>query len=131
MLTKKHFGTVKQGKFIADDPCAFKLSFCILEDKPVTVTVAKTSKKRSSNQNRYYWGVVAKLVAEATGYTTDEAHDALRWQFLKKVADGMPDTVKSTKELTTAEFEDYMTEIRQWASVALSCYIPEPNEVEY
>jgi len=35
---------------------------------------------------------------------------------------------KSTAELTTKEFEEYTTSIRQWASQELGVYIPTPNE---
>lgn len=130
-MNKKHLGTTKRGKFVPDDPRTFKLAFCMLEGKRTCVTVSKETKRRSTQQSRYYWGVVCRLVGEVTGYTTDEAHDALRWQFLKQHRDGMPPTVRSTTSLTTAEFEEYMTSIRQWASTELGCWIPEPNEVEY
>ena len=130
-MKAKHFGTVTKGKFKPDNAQAFKLAFCVLEGKRVEVTVSKESKRRSTDQNSYYWGIVVKLVAELLGYTLDEAHSALKWLFLRKRADGMPDTVSSTTELTTAQFEEYMTSVRQWASTELGCWIPEPNEISY
>ena len=129
-MIKKHKGTVKSGRFVPADPLSFKLAFCALEGKPIYVTVSKETKRRSNNQNAYYHGVVIKLLAECTGYTPDEAHDAVRWLFLRVRRDGLPESVRSTTSLSTAEFETYMTDIRQWASVELGCYIPEPNEVE-
>jgi hypothetical protein len=69
------------------------------------------------------------LLCEATGYFDDEMHDALRILFLKDMTREVP-TIKSTASLTTIEFEEYLTKIREWTSRVLNCYIPEPNEVE-
>lgn len=43
----------------------------------LTVTVQKYAKKRSTDANRYYWGVVVNTLAEATGYTPAEMHDEI------------------------------------------------------
>jgi len=101
-----------------------------LEGKPVEVTVKTQTKKRSSSQNRYYWGVVIPLISESTGYTLDEAHEAIKLKFLRIHGDKL-DSVGSTKKLSTKEFEDTMEEIRAFAINELSVYIPEPNEVDY
>lgn len=38
---------------------------------------------------------------------------------------------RSTTDLNTKEFEDVMTKVRQWASLEMSVWIPEPNEVPF
>lgn len=130
-MTKKHFGIVKQGKFIPDDREQFTQAFKPLEDTRVEVTVQKYRKSRSLQQNAYYWGVLIDILANYTGYEPDEMHDALRWQFLRvHRGNGLPDTVKSTTALTTAEFEEYLEKVRRWAATDHSVYVPEPNEVE-
>lgn len=86
---------------------------------------------RSNNQNKYYWSVPVDLIAEYTGYTPDETHEALRMMFLRKYDDRIMPSIRSTTELSTVEFEDYMKQIRQWASMDLQLYIPLPNETEY
>lgn len=94
-------------------------------------------KDRSNQQNRYYWGVVLKALGDHTGYTPDEIHEFLKQNFLHRnyirivTKKGTPlkaNIVRSTTDLTTTEFEDFMTKVRQWASLELSCWIPEPNE---
>jgi dihydroorotate dehydrogenase len=93
-------------------------------------------KQRSNNQNRYYHGVVVKTLSEHTGFTSDEMHEVLKHKFLKTYLHvvnkkGSVEEVqisKSTKDLNTKEFEDYMTKVREWASIELGCWIPEPNE---
>ena len=132
---KLHKGLVVKGKFKPDDSLSFKLSFCKLEGKRVCVSVKRESKKRSSSQNSYYWSVIIDLISEWTGYTAEETHEMLKWMFLRKQRDGLPDTVRSTTELTTVEMEEYHEHIRQWACLQWKDsdkggYIPLPNEVE-
>jgi hypothetical protein len=99
----------------------------------VSVTVKKRTKPRSSHQNRYYWGVVVAMLSEYTGYEHEEMHDALKLLFLRKPAHapGLPDTLRSTSDLSTKEFEDYLERVRRWADIELSIIIPLPNEIEH
>lgn len=102
-----------------------------LEGKEVDISIGPHRKKRSVNQNSYYWGVVVAMIAEAAGYPTpEEAHDALRLHFLGQHREGQLPTMKSTAELSTTEFEDYLSHCRQLASEMFGLYIPEPNEVD-
>ena len=92
-------------------------------------------KQRSNPENRYYWGVVVQLLSEHTGFSKDEIHEILKRKFLKDVK--MVDTKKgykeieltrSTTELTTVEMEQFLSNIRIWASQEIDVFIPEPNE---
>ena len=132
MLIKSHKGTVAEGKFKPDDAMAFRLDFCRHEGKRVTVSVKRETKKRSNNQNRYYWGVVIALLSDAAGYTPDEMHDALRMEFLRinKGSNPKLPTIRSTTELSTAEMERYLDACRRLAATIYGVYIPEPNEVD-
>jgi len=123
------FGTVKHGKLILDDKDRFDQYLLTLEGE-TQVVVGRRKKSRSTPQNKYYWGVCIRLLSEETGYNKNETHDALRMLFLMDHSKGIP-TIRSTASLTTVQFEDYLSKIRMWASQELSCYIPEPNEVEY
>lgn len=123
-------GTVKSGKLMIQNPEGFRSYLSTLEGKPIQLIARVARKSRSNNQNRYYHGVVVSLLSEHTGYTHDEMHDALRYLFLTDKTLRIPKT-KSTTELNTVEFENYLESIRQWASTELSVNIPEPNEVDY
>lgn len=92
-------------------------------------------KRRSNNQNRYFWGQVVPIIANYTGYTDDETADLLKTMFLRdkfmvKTKDGLREmvVVKGSSTLSTAEFEAFMSKIRSWASVNLGLVVPEPNE---
>ena len=55
-------------------------------------------------------------------------HEELKRMFLPKI--GKLNIVKSTSSLNTAEFTDYIENIRLWAAQELGVYIPDPNEAE-
>jgi hypothetical protein len=109
-----------------------KLQAYIRGLKPGTydVVIKKHEKQRSNQQNRYYHGVVCRMITDETGLTPDETHEALKIKFLPKHHDLLP-TVKSTTKLSTIEFQAYIAEIVMWAAEFLQLIIPEPNEVDY
>jgi hypothetical protein len=83
---------------------------------------------RSDKQNRYYFGVICKLLTDHTGYIKKEIHQILGEEFLSYEKKGRP-FIKSTADLKTGEFEEYMEDCRRWAKVELKCDIPMPNEL--
>lgn len=87
-----------------------------------------SKKKRSLNQNAYYWGVVLKVLSDHTGFNTDETYQEMAKMFLS-YQNGAKTFVKSTTRLTTLEFEQYLEKIRQWAQVEMLVRIPLPNEI--
>jgi hypothetical protein len=99
------------------------------------VGIKKDRKGRSSNQSKYYWGVVIGYFGEETGYSKEESHQILGRMFLrydKQMPDGTTETfVRSTTSLNTLEFEEYLEKIRIFALSELGTYIPLPNEIVY
>ena len=70
------------------------------------------------------------ILGDHCGYDPEEMHLALKFKFLRKGKEGL-ETVTSTTDLSTVEFESYLERIRRWASLDLNCFIPQPNEVDY
>lgn len=102
-----------------------------VKNQPVSVTVKRERATRSSQANRYYWGVVVPLIAEHLGYQKDELHEALKQKFLR--LDAEPDEhglvrVKSTATLNTKEFADYVENVATWAGAEFGLNIPAPGE---
>lgn len=90
---------------------------------------------RSNPQNKYFHGQVLPIIADYTGYTISEAKDLVKSMFLRKeymitTKSGVKEVaaVRGSAELSTAEFEKFMADIRQWASRDLGIFIPEPNQ---
>ena len=99
-----------------------------LEGKEVEITIGPRRKKRSLSQNRYMWGIVYALMAEAAGYSPEEMHDALKIKFLTVHGDTALPTIRSTAKLTTAEMEEYLENCRRLAAETYGLYVPLPNE---
>lgn len=99
------------------------------------VSIKKKRAQRSTQQSKYYWGVVIAYISEETGYTKEECHQLMQRMFLKyvkDVSDGHSETfVRSTTSLNTLEMTEYIESIRIFALSELGTYIPEPNEIVY
>lgn len=124
----KHFATVSNGKINFVDFIKWQKNINQLNSCEVYLTIAKKTKQRSLNENNYYWGVVLPLAADFLGYTVNETHEAFKWQFLRVYSDKKMPSVKSTADLTTVEFEAYLTKIREELAT-MGCFCPLPKEV--
>ena len=132
-------GKIKDGKMTIINRKSFDDYVNSLPDKDILITIEKKIKKRSNHQNAYYYGVVLKIVRQGLidqgfdNFRNDESvHELLKYRFLK-VDESNPDglfveRIKSTTELSTSQFIDYIAGIQQWASEFLNTYIPDPNE---
>lgn len=125
-------GKVEHGKFIPENKQLFKSAFYGHEGKRVRVTVERFRNRRSTEQNRYYFGVVVPLIGKAIGEADMEAvHEMLKAEFnyeILVIGDREMRKPKSTAKLETVEFSEYMEKVRMWAAKFLELYIPDPNE---
>jgi len=116
------------GTFIYRDPIGLKQKIKSLLGKDVEISIKSLSKKRSVNQNDYYWGVVIPYLLEEIKYLDkDSLHHYIKTEFLADYSTPIP-TVKSTTELSTVEMEEFLDRVRKWASSEYGLYIPLPNE---
>lgn len=98
------------------------------EGKAIRVRLADPFKARSVAQNAWFHKLVA-ILAEHCGYNEAQMKDAIKWLFLRVPGhDGLPDTVRATSSLSTAEMADLCERVRQWASADLGVYLPSPGE---
>lgn len=108
-----------------------------------TIKVTKDKKVRSILQNAYYWGGVIPIIQEAmkeqwgevlpVTATKEYIHELLKGRYLfYEVC--IPDTgevikmPRSTTDLSTTEFNEYIDLCRMWAMENLGIDIPEPNQ---
>ena len=108
-----------------------------LGDCKFRITIEKLYKKRSLEQNSYYWHVVlhefVKGYKETTGeqITREMAHDILKGRFNVKevMLGGSPVLVpQSTTELSTAEYGEYIEKCRDFVAEFFGIDIPAPGE---
>ena len=76
-----------------------------------TYEIVKFKKDRTSQQNRYLRWVVYKTIADFTGYDTNYIHQQLGQLFLVDYETYKNPYIKSTAELTTQEFGEYVDKI--------------------
>lgn len=90
-----------------------------------------TIKSRSSNENRYFHGIILPMLSDFTGHTAQELKLFLKKEFgwieTKQVMGKVVEVPMSTAQMTTTEFEKFMTQIRQWGDT-IGVYLPEPGE---
>ena len=109
------------------------------EGKTVEISIKRATKKRSNNQNAYYWGVVIPIIQDALLSTWGEVRNKeFTHEFLKANC-GYKEVVneetgeiirvpKSTTDNTTTEQEIYHDACRQLAQEFFNVTIPLPNE---
>ena len=119
---------VVEGKIKLSQPELFKRYLLSIKGE-IELIVRKWKKRRSSNQNRYYWGAIIPILCESFGYFDEEMHEALKWKFLRNVKREQLPTVRSTANLSTIEFKNYIDKITIW-SLEQGIIIPSPGEIE-
>ena len=100
--------------------------------KDVELIIRRKKKYRSVEQNRLMW-LWYGIMADHTGFTSDEIHSIMKSKFLhtEKVDEKtgvIYPYIRSTTELTTIEMIDYMTSIQKFASEDLQIVLPEPGD---
>lgn len=116
-----------------------KQLFRDLKDGKHLVTI-KDIRKRSINQNAYYWAVVVPMVKDGlfhAGFdevtTNEDAHEMLKQihltrRMISKTTGDVIDLAGSSKLLSIPEFNDYIEKICKWAVEYLGIVIPSPDE---
>lgn len=110
----------------------------LFSGKEIVITVERKRKKRSQNQNAYYWAVIVAMITEAMNeagenVTEDLVHEFLKFRFLRyqKIDPDSGEIVfeygRSTTALKTFEFAIYIDQCIQFAAEYLQIVIPPPS----
>jgi len=129
-MKSKHYFQPKDGKLNLENCKGFQDRVKLLKEKRHVLMISEDTLTRSEKQNRYMWGCVYKIMGDELGYLPDECHQLMQKQFLKYESQGEW-FVKSTTKLNTKEMEEYLENVRRFASMELSIYVPLPNETEF
>jgi hypothetical protein len=105
--------------------------------KNVVIKFERKGSKRSSPQNRYYWGVVIREITirlRELGHqwlNDEDVHDMMKLKFnheqIVSEEGEVLELPKSTTALTKTQFAEYVDNIRMWAVGFLGINIPDPN----
>jgi len=105
----------------------------------VLLTFEKPKKKRSNNQNSYYWGIIVPITKQAIKtewgeiWSSEKVHDFYKMQFntieiVNEKTGEVINVPKSTTENTTTDQEEYHSQIREFLKEWFSIDCPLPNE---
>lgn len=133
-VTPIFLAEVKESRLILQKPDIFRSYLSHFKKGIVEVIVRTISKDRSDRQNRYYWGAVLPIISSDTGFTKEELHQIFRNKFLRygKTYKGRNyNFSRSTTDLTTIEFEEYLDKIRIFSAAELGIVVPLPNEISF
>ena len=97
---------------------------------------AKDNRTISDPLRRYYFAVVATMIAEETGHSRDSVHEALKRKILGYVDERtglemVPSVFSDGSRLTVGEKKAFVDEVRRWAADFLNLWIPEPESAVY
>lgn len=134
----KIYSRVTNGQLSDEAELAFIAELAHHDGKDICLTVERKRKKRSLNQNAYYFGVVIPLIRKMLEEYGNDVDDEETHSFLKehvgKLTGSVVDSVgrrvaitKSSATLSTAEFENYLLRVTAWAAQE-GVVIPAPNE---
>lgn len=109
------------------------------EGKQVVIKIEKFKKKRSTQQNRFYYGVIIPIVQNClkeAGHimTSESTHDLIKLKFLKETlfvnetTGEVIERIKSTTELSTSQFMDLLAEINNLTFEYFGVSLPSPND---
>lgn len=133
MITPIFFGTIQNNKIILEDEDPYVIWLGSFEGKEIELVVRAKKSKRSTQQNKYLWSCVYKLISDEVGYTMDEIHSLCKSMFLKQHLDVKEKryvVVGSTTGLNTADFTNYIEKIKDWSAQELNINIPDADRVE-
>lgn len=95
--------------------------------------------RRSDRQNRYYWPCFVQPFAawmrqQGNDVTDEQAHDILKHRFLRVTIAhdagefGVHEYTRSTTELDTGEFNEYLDRCAAWLAEFCGIVVPSPDE---
>ena len=104
-----------------------------LPGKELTVTVELRKKRRSDEQNRFWWGVVVKAFTDALpGWSPEDVHTYLcgehfGWERIEGLGKVRLRPIQRSSKLSKAEFADLVAKAQQ-IGAEHGIYVSDPNE---
>lgn len=130
------FGRIEGGKLKLSNRRAFEQMIKELPDMEVEIVVKKKA-RRSTQQNRYYWGVVVWMVRQGLAelghrFNAEDVHAFLKDKFngtdiVNDDGEIVARIGQSTTVMNKSEFGEYIDKVAEWASEYLGIYIPPPS----
>lgn len=115
------------------DRAISRLKTYIINKNKYILTFGEIKEKRTLDQNKLYW-VWLNCIEMETGNDKDELHEYFKDKLLPKMRLEMFDDTyerRSTKNLDTAMFSEYLERLKQFARDKLNIRLLSPEEQEF
>ena len=135
LITSVHNGVFKRNRNMVLDLIKS------YEGSDVVISFDKPKKKRSNNQNQYYWGCCIPLIQNGLKDATGEfrSADNIHYNILLPLFAPLREIVNintgeitnerlTSSDMTTTQFCEYIMELQKWSKEFLNIDIPNPNE---
>ena len=131
-------GKVESGKLILWNPEDFKRHYQTFEGKPIQLSIQRAINKRTTQQNKYLWGIVYKVLSKETGHEPEELHEFFKLKFNPQFIQVLNKTTGeadeemisgSTRKMDIQDFIEFVDKIQHWAITFLDVIIPDANQV--
>lgn len=110
-------GEIRDGKLRIFDREAFERGLVFM-DGNVNISI-ESGDLRSSQHNRYLWGVVYDRISAHTGYSPEEVHEICKSMFCKRTKthnNKIYEYTGSTAIMTEDEFKEFVKKCERWGS---------------
>ena len=128
-------GEIKDGEVIMGLPHILRMIPPALKrwpDGQIDITFSQRENTRSARANRYYRGVVLKMMAAETGSSADSLHELMKMRHnCEYVVDPNGEEIKvakSTAHLTVTEFGEYLENVMLDGSEWCGIIFPDPRK---
>lgn len=133
------YGNITNGKLEISYKLKFLDAIKNIGDCRVIVTVEKIYRKRTTNENAYYWACVVPFYQQGTydiqgeQISKEQAHERLKQHcnYVEHINEQTGECLKfiiDTKSLSTVEFEEYLEKCRRFIYEWFNITVPLPNE---
>lgn len=139
MKDEQFFSNIINGKLSKKVTQEIADLLAVFEGQRICIKIGKVRKERSSNQNRYYWGIVVNefrngakdMWGEDLG--SDEAHEYLKihCNYKELINYNTSEVIKmpqTTTDLNTLQFEEYLERCRKLIYEYFGIIVALPNE---
>ena len=104
-------------------------------DGPVDLEIRPFEETRRGRANRYYWGVVLKMMAAESGFSQTDLHEVLKLRhngksIVNPTTGQEIEIAQSTTNLTVQQFSDYIEACMLTGAEWLGLTFPPPRESE-
>jgi hypothetical protein len=123
-----------EGRMVLLDHALFQENMKALKRGEVFYLIVERRREKTVSDplRRYYFSVVATMIAEETGHSKDVLHEALKRKILGYIDERtglemVPSVFSDESQLTISEKWAFIEEVRRWAADFLNLWIPDPE----